>query len=112
MSSTEAERGFTKAMSFSNAVDEAETVEKPFGQALVEVDQSRADIAGLTADLAKYTDIDVFARHFPDRFFQLGMAEQNLVRVAAGLAHVEVTPLPPKQCPFAGRSTDDIVPLP
>ena len=109
MSSTEAERGFTKAMSFSNAVDEAETVEKPFGQALVEVAQSRGDIVGLTADLAKYTDIDVFARNFPDRFFQLGMAEQNLVGVAAGLARVGFTPFATTYCVFATRRAYDFI---
>ena len=38
------------------------------------------------ADLGKYTDIDLFARLFPERFFQMGMAEQNLIGVAAGLA--------------------------
>ena len=48
--------------------------------------RSRPDIVGLTADLGKYTDILPFRDAFPDRFFNVGMAEQNLVAVAAGLA--------------------------
>ena len=36
----------------------------------------RPDIVGLTADLAKYTDLHIFAKAYPDRFYQMGMAEQ------------------------------------
>src|SRR2546425_3144948 len=111
MSGTEAERGLTKAMSFSDAGGEAETVEKPFGQALVEVAQSRADIVGLTADLAKYTDIDVFARNFPDRFFQLGMAEQNLVGVAAGVGPGGFYSLSPTHSRFPTPPAVAFIPL-
>ena len=72
------ERGFTAAMSVPEAVAHGVAVaEKPFGQALVEVGHIRPDIAGLTADLGKYTDIDLFAQAFPKRFFQIGMAEQS-----------------------------------
>ena len=47
---------------------------------------SGPEIVGLTADLGKYTDILPFRDAFPDRFFNVGMAEQNLIAVAAGLA--------------------------
>ena len=61
-------------------------VEAPFGHALVTLATDRPDIVGLTADLGKYTDILPFRDAFPERFFNVGMAEQNLVAVAAGLA--------------------------
>src|SRR5690242_19333710 len=109
MSTTDPVRGFTKAMSISDVGDIPDVVEKPFGQALVEVARNRGDIVGLTADLAKYTDIDIFASKFPDRFFQIGMAEQNLVGVAAGLARTGYTPFATTYCVFASRRAYDFV---
>lgn len=44
------------------------------------------DIVGLTADLAKSTKIGKFGSKFPERFFNVGIAEQNLFGMAAGLA--------------------------
>ena len=61
-------------------------VDAPFGHALVALGRKRSDIVGLSADLAKYTDIAPFRDAFPERFFNVGMAEQNLIAVSAGLA--------------------------
>ena len=62
-------------------------VEAPFGHALAATRPRRGRrSSGSTADLGKYTDILPFRDAFPDRFFNVGMAEQNLVAVAAGLA--------------------------
>ena len=41
-------------------------------------------IVGLSADLAKYTDMHIFAQHHPERFFQMGMAEALMLGAAAG----------------------------
>ena len=41
----------------------------------------------MTADLGKYTDLHIFKEAFPDRYYQMGMAEQLLFGAAAGLAH-------------------------
>lgn len=96
--------GFTSAMSVTETIGEGvRAVEKPFGKALLEVARKRLDIVGLTADLGKYTDIDVFGREFPDRFFQVGMAEQNLVGIAAGLSRSGYTPFATTYCVFASR---------
>ena len=83
-----AEPGRTLAMGQDEATAAAApTVDAPFGQALVGARRAtRPEIVGLTADLGKYTDILPFRDAFPDRFFNVGMAEQNLVAVAAGLA--------------------------
>ena len=104
------ERGFTAAMSVAEAVAPGiAAVEKPFGRALVDLGHARADVCGLTADLGKYTDIDLFAQAFPDRFFQIGMAEQNLIGVAAGLARTGFVPFATTYCVFATRRAYDFI---
>lgn len=57
-----------------------------YGKVLVELGREHPEIVGLSADLAKSTKIGLFAEAFPDRFFNTGIAEQNLFTVAAGLA--------------------------
>src|SRR5262249_9521945 len=47
----------------------------PFGEALVALGARRPDVVVLSADLGKYTDVAPFAAAFPERFFQVGMAE-------------------------------------
>ena len=46
----------------------------------------------MTADLGKYTDLHIFAKEFPDRYYQMGMAEQLLMGAAAGMAHEGLSP--------------------
>lgn len=53
---------------------------------LIELARAGADIVALDADLAKSTGLDKFAAAFPDRFFDCGVAEQNMLGTAAGLA--------------------------
>src|SRR5215471_14405904 len=86
-----------------------QTVLAPFGKALVEVAARRPEVVGLTADLGKYTDIGPFRDAYPDRFFNVGMAEQNLVAVAAGLARTGKTPFCTTYCVFATRRAYDFV---
>lgn len=57
-----------------------------YGEALAELGAERSDIVVLDADLAHATTTSVFGDKFPDRFFNLGIAEQNMMGVAAGLA--------------------------
>ncbi|MBA3326524.1 MAG: transketolase family protein [Rhodobacteraceae bacterium] len=85
------------------------SVEAPFGQALVDLARARPEIVGLTADLGKYTDIAPFKDAFPDRFFNVGMAEQNLVAVAAGLARTGKVPFASTYGVFATRRAYDFV---
>ena len=85
------------------------TVDAPFGGALAKLAPKRPEIVGLTADLGKYTDIMPFRDAFPERFFNVGMAEQNLVAVAAGLARTGLIPFATTYGVFATRRAFDFV---
>jgi transketolase len=65
-----------------------ETELAPFGEALAQLGRERPEVVGLTADMGRYSDILPFRDAHPDRFFNVGMAEQNLVMMAAGLAKI------------------------
>jgi transketolase len=66
------------------------TVEKKatragFGEALLELGQQNPDVVALCADLTGSLKMDAFAKAFPDRFFQAGISEANMIGMAAGL---------------------------
>ena len=63
-----------------------------YGQALCELGAEHPEIVGLSADLAKSTKIGAFGDKFPDRFFNVGIAEQNMFGMAAGLAKAGFVP--------------------
>lgn len=86
-----------------------DVIEAPFGRALATLGAARSDIVGLTADLGKYTDIHPFRDAFPERFFNVGMAEQNLIAVAAGLARTGKVPFATTYGVFATRRAYDFV---
>ena len=99
----------TSAMIASIAGADQRTKPAPFGHALVDVARTRPDIVGLTADLAKYTDLHVFRDAFPDRFYQMGMAEQLLMATAAGMAREGLTPFATTYAVFASRRAYDFI---
>ncbi len=57
-----------------------------YGQTLIELGKKNKDIVVLDADLSSSTRTGLFAREFPERFFNFGVAEQNMMATAAGLA--------------------------
>jgi transketolase len=99
----------TSAMIASFADPGQKTSPAPFGHALVKAAQADERIVGLTADLGKYTDMHVFAREFPDRFFQMGMAEQLLFGAAAGMAETGLVPFASTYSVFAARRAYDFI---
>lgn len=99
----------TSAMIASIAGPDQKTKPAPFGHALVELAKTRPDIVGLTADLSKYTDLHVFANAYPDRFYQMGMAEQLLMAASAGLAREGFTPFATTYAVFASRRAYDFI---
>lgn len=56
-----------------------------YGEGLVELGETNRNVVVLTADLSDSTRCDQFAKKFPDRFFEVGVAEQNMAAIAAGL---------------------------
>ncbi len=80
-----------------------------FGEALSEMAQTRSDIIVLDADLAAATNTAIFKKAHPDRFFDCGIAEANMVGVAAGLAACGKTPVAASFAMFAtGRAFEQI----
>jgi len=80
-----------------------------YGKTLVELGKENPDIVVLDADLSKSTMTHFFAKKFPQRFFDCGIAEQNMVSIAAGLASAGKIPFASTFAVFApGRSFDQI----
>ena len=80
-----------------------------FGKALVELGKENKDVVVLTADLAGATKTSLFEKEFPDRFINVGIAEQNLIGISAGLATTGKIPFASTFAMFAaGRAYDQI----
>ena len=109
MNTTTKARLKTSAMIASIASEGQRVKAAPFGKALVELAQRRQDIVGLTADLAKYTDLHLFAQANPERFFQMGMAEQLLMAAAGGMAKEGFVPFATTYAAFGTRRAFDFV---
>ena len=99
----------TTAMIASLAAEGYDTVSAPFGHALVDAAKKDDRIVGLSADLSKYTDLHIFAQAMPDRFYQMGMAEQLLMSAAAGLAREGFNPFATTYAVFASRRAYDFI---
>ena len=99
----------TSAMIASLAAEGQHTTPAPFGHALAKLAETRPEIVGLTADLARYTDLHVFAQAHPDRFYQMGMAEQLLMSAAAGFAREGFLPFATTYAVFASRRAYDFI---
>lgn len=84
-------------------------VDAPFGHALVALGRRRSDVVALSADLSKYTDLIPFSTALPQRFFNVGMAEQNLFGIAAGMARTGMTPFCTTYGVFATRRAYDFM---
>lgn len=80
-----------------------------FGEALKELGEKNGKIVVLDADLAGATKTNIFGKAFPDRFFDMGIAEQDMIGTAAGLASCGKIPYAASFAAFAtGRSYDQI----
>jgi len=85
------------------------SMREAYGQTLVELGRENPDIVVLDADLSRSTMTQFFAREFPGRFFDCGIAEQNMVGIAAGLAASGKMPFASTFAVFApGRCFDQI----
>ncbi|MCB1916648.1 MAG: transketolase family protein [Rhodocyclaceae bacterium] len=99
----------TSAMIASIAAEGQRVTAAPFGKALVALAEARPEIVGLTADLSKYTDLHLFAQAYPERFFQMGMAEQLLMAAAGGMAKEGFMPFATTYAVFGTRRAYDFI---
>ncbi|MCS7259636.1 MAG: transketolase family protein, partial [Anaerolineae bacterium] len=72
-----------------------------YGKALVQVGETRPNVVVLEADLGKGTQTVLFRERFPERYFPVGIAEGNMMGVAAGLATTGLVPFASTFCVFA-----------
>ena len=99
----------TSAMIASIAGEGQRVKAAPFGKALVALGEQHPEIVGMTADLAKYTDLHLFAQAYPERFFQMGMAEQLLMGAAGGMAKEGFVPFATTYAVFGTRRAYDFI---
>ena len=99
----------TSAMIASIASEGQRVQAAPFGKALVKYAADRPEIVGMTADLGKYTDMHLFAQAYPERFFQMGMAEQLLMAAAGGMAKEGLIPFATTYAVFGTRRAYDFI---
>ncbi len=93
---------------FSSDVEQAPT-RKGFGEGLLKAGEADKNIVALCADLTESTMMHLFADKFPERFVQVGVAEQNLVTVASGMAAMGKIPFCSSYAMFSpGRNWEQI----
>lgn len=89
--------------------DEKKATRQSFGEELANIGEKNEKIVVLDADLSSATKTNIFAKKFPNRFFDMGIAEQNMIGTAAGLATCNKIPFVSTFAMFAaGRAYDQI----
>lgn len=88
---------------------EQEPIRKGFGRGLLAAGKKDADVVAACADLTGSTAMNLFAEEFPERFIEIGVAEQNLVTVGAGLSAMGKIPFVSSYAAFSpGRNWEQI----
>ena len=88
---------------------EKQATREAYGQALEALGAANENVVVLDADLSKSTKTNLFQKKFPERFFDMGIAEQNMMGVAAGFAATGKVPFASTFAVFAtGRAYDQI----
>ena len=82
---------------------------KIFGEKLIELARKNDKIVAITASMKDGTGLAKYAEEFPDRFFDIGIAEQHAVGVAAGMAKEGVIPVVPIYSSFYQRAYDQVI---
>lgn len=88
---------------------QSEPIRKGFGRGLKQAGEQNHDVVALCADLTESTQISLFKEAYPDRFVEIGIAEQNLVTTASGLAAIGKIPFCSSYAAFSpGRNWEQI----
>jgi transketolase len=92
-----------------NADVEQKPTRNGYGEGLLEAGKKDKNVVALSADLTESTQVLPFAKEFPDRFFEMGVAEQNMASVASGLAAMGKIPFIASYAMFSpGRNWEQI----
>lgn len=84
-------------------------IRKGFGEGLLAAGEADERVVGLCADLTESTQMHLFAKKFPNRFIEIGVAEQNMVTVASGMAAMGKIPFCSSYAMFSpGRNWEQI----
>ena len=90
-------------------INNKKATRQSYGEALLELGKENEQIVALDADLSTATKTNLFAKEFPDRFFDMGIAEQNMMATAAGISTCGKIPYASTFAVFAaGRAYDQI----
>ena len=92
---------------YTNRGDKASRI--GFGEGVLEAAKSNPSVVGIGVDITASVSMDLFANHFPERFFSIGIAEQNAVGIAAGLALSGKVPVFSTYGVFAALRTTDFI---
>jgi len=93
---------------FDKKVDQV-PIRQGFGEGLLEAGEKNPQVVGLCADLTESTKMHLFANKFPERFVQVGIAEQNLASVASGMSAMGKIPFISSYAMFSpGRNWEQI----
>ena len=88
---------------------ESEPIRKGFGRGLLAAGKQNENVVAACADLTDSTQMSLFANEFPKRFIQAGVAEQNLVTLGSGMAHMGKIPFVSSYAAFSpGRNWEQI----
>ena len=100
---------FDKTVGVKNTVSSDPPYTKVFGQALIELAEADDNVVAVTAAMPTGTGTASFADRFPDRFFDVGIAEQHAVTFAAGLATQGMKPVAAIYSTFLQRGYDQVI---
>lgn len=99
---------FLSGKLFENGMERVAT-RNGYGEGLLELGERNPEVVVLTGDLAESTRVLEFARKYPERFFECGVAEQNMTGIAAGLAAAGKVPFISSYAVFSpGRAWDQV----
>jgi len=88
---------------------EQQPIRKGFGQGLVKAGEEDKNVVALCADLTESTQMNLFKEKFPERFVEIGVAEQNLVTVASGMSAMGKIPFCSSYAMFSpGRNWEQV----
>lgn len=89
--------------------ESGETFTKAFGKKIVEIAEKNPKVCTITAAMKENTGLSLFAKKFPERFFDVGIAEQHAVTFASGMASMGIIPVFAVYSTFLQRAYDQVV---